>query len=181
MMRNYLGMLMTMGRIMDGNKKGNVKEEHKDESRNEDNNDKNLSYIEKKEDPSNELQNKEEEDHSIVDNVDKNNAFDMSKKSRDKLSNENAKSQEIIEVKVDEKVKSKEKVDEEAKGEKSDAEEDLEWDEIEDIERHDEKKISTTHGGSLNKAELRNRLSIAEEDEDLSWDIEDDDDEPVKA
>ncbi|CAI9761430.1 unnamed protein product [Fraxinus pennsylvanica] len=188
--------------------KGNAKAEHKDDSRNEDSNDKNFSHVEKREDPGNELQNKEEGDYSIVDNVDKNNAFDSSKKSRHNVSSdEKAKSQEIIEVKDDEKVeseqiaeekndekvKSKEKVDEEAKGEKngagkeivvpshqSAAEEDLEWDEIEDIESHDEKKISATHGGSPNKAELRNRLSIAEEDEDLSWDIEDDD-EPIKA
>ncbi|CAA3025583.1 Hypothetical predicted protein [Olea europaea subsp. europaea] len=203
--------------------KGNAKAEHKDDSRNDNSNDKNLSRVEKQEDPSNELQNKDDGDHSIVDNVDKNNAFDLSKKSSDNVSSdEKANSQEIIEAKDDEKVeseqiaeemndekvesekiaeekndekvKSNEKADEEAKGEKngagkenavssrqSVAEEDLEWDEIENIESHDEKKISTTHGGSPNRAELRNRLSIAEEDEDLSWDIEDDDDAPVKA
>ncbi|KAK9281407.1 hypothetical protein L1049_004308 [Liquidambar formosana] len=57
-------------------------------------------------------------------------------------------------------------------------EEDLGWDEIEDLGSGDEKKI--THGGSPNRADLRKRLSAADEDEDLSWDIEDDD-EPVKA
>ncbi|KAH7517173.1 hypothetical protein FEM48_Zijuj09G0034300 [Ziziphus jujuba var. spinosa] len=58
-------------------------------------------------------------------------------------------------------------------------EEDLGWDEIEDLSIIDEKK--TTHSGSPDRAELRKRLSsAAEDDEDLSWDIEDDD-EPTKA
>ncbi|CAK9183408.1 unnamed protein product [Ilex paraguariensis] len=57
-------------------------------------------------------------------------------------------------------------------------EEELGWDEIEDVGSSDEKRV--TGGGSLNRAELRKRLSAAEEDEDLTWDIEDDD-EPVKA
>lgn len=53
-------------------------------------------------------------------------------------------------------------------------EEDLGWDEIEDLSSIEEKKV--TQGGSPNRAELRKRLSAAEEEEDLSWDIEDDDD-----
>uniref|UniRef100_A0A0A9D2Z2 Uncharacterized protein n=1 Tax=Arundo donax TaxID=35708 RepID=A0A0A9D2Z2_ARUDO len=53
--------------------------------------------------------------------------------------------------------------------------EDLEWDEIEDLGEHEEKKDST-HGSSPALKELRKRLSVAEDDEDLSWDIEDDDD-----
>ncbi|KAK3193904.1 hypothetical protein Dsin_025214 [Dipteronia sinensis] len=57
-------------------------------------------------------------------------------------------------------------------------EEDLGWDEIEDLSSIDDKKV--THGGSPNKADLRKRLSTAEEEEDLSWDIEDED-EPVKS
>lgn len=57
-------------------------------------------------------------------------------------------------------------------------EEDLGWDEIEDLSSIEEKKV--TQGGSPNRAELRKRLSAAEEEEDLSWDIEDDDD-TVKA
>ncbi|XVF72485.1 hypothetical protein PTKIN_Ptkin12aG0124900 [Pterospermum kingtungense] len=60
-------------------------------------------------------------------------------------------------------------------------EEDLGWDEIEDLSSIDDKKGA--HGGgspSSNRAELKKRLSTAEEEEDLSWDIEDDD-EPVKA
>ncbi|KAF6145219.1 hypothetical protein GIB67_041414 [Kingdonia uniflora] len=54
-------------------------------------------------------------------------------------------------------------------------EEDLGWDEIEDLGSGDERKVSTGSGGSPNRADLRKRLSAAEEDEDLSWDIEDDD------
>ncbi|KAL8158101.1 hypothetical protein AgCh_002709 [Apium graveolens] len=58
-------------------------------------------------------------------------------------------------------------------------EEDLGWDEIEDIGSSDEHKVSTD--GSPNKADLRKRLSAAaDEEEDLTWDIEDDD-EPLKA
>lgn len=60
----------------------------------------------------------------------------------------------------------------------SSREEELEWDEIEDLGSNDEKKVS--HGESPDKAYLRKGPSAAEEDEDLSWDIEDDD-EPVKA
>ncbi|MFS8030473.1 putative BSD domain-containing protein [Helianthus anomalus] len=57
------------------------------------------------------------------------------------------------------------------------------WDEIEDIGSSDENKDKTvSHGshGSADRAELRNRLSVADEEEDLTWDIEDDD-ETVKA
>ncbi|KAF2298643.1 hypothetical protein GH714_024459 [Hevea brasiliensis] len=57
-------------------------------------------------------------------------------------------------------------------------EEDLGWDEIEDLSSIDEKRVS--HSSSPSKIDLRKRLSAAEEEEDLSWDIEDDD-EPVKA
>ncbi|KAJ4956798.1 hypothetical protein NE237_013581 [Protea cynaroides] len=56
-------------------------------------------------------------------------------------------------------------------------EEDLGWDEIEDLGSSDEKKEEV--GGSPNRADLRKRLSAADEEEDLTWDIEDDDD-PVK-
>ncbi|KAK3005895.1 hypothetical protein RJ639_017761 [Escallonia herrerae] len=58
-------------------------------------------------------------------------------------------------------------------------EEELGWDEIEDLGSNDEKKFSNS--GSPNRADLRKRLSAAEEDEDLSWDIEDDDDEPMRS
>ncbi|ESQ36595.1 hypothetical protein EUTSA_v10009692mg [Eutrema salsugineum] len=60
------------------------------------------------------------------------------------------------------------------------SEEDLGWDEIEDMSSIDGKETSRS-GGSPNRAELRKRLSAAEEDEDLSWDIEDDDDTSSKA
>ncbi|CAH8385806.1 unnamed protein product [Eruca vesicaria subsp. sativa] len=56
-------------------------------------------------------------------------------------------------------------------------EEDMGWDEIEDMSSIDGKETSRSSGGCPNRAELRKRLSAAEEDEDLSWDIEDDDDE----
>ncbi|KAM0898279.1 hypothetical protein ACQ4PT_022041 [Festuca glaucescens] len=55
-------------------------------------------------------------------------------------------------------------------------EEDLEWDEIEDLGEHEEKKGSAHGSSPAPKEELRKRLSVAEDDEDLSWDIEDDDD-----
>ncbi|XP_022727724.1 BSD domain-containing protein 1-like [Durio zibethinus] len=60
-------------------------------------------------------------------------------------------------------------------------EDDLGWDEIEDLSSIDDDK-KRTHSGSpsSNRADLRKRLSTAEEDKDLSWDIEDND-EPVKA
>nr|XP_043611180.1 protein DOS2-like [Erigeron canadensis] len=57
--------------------------------------------------------------------------------------------------------------------------EDLEWDEIEDLGDNDDKKVS--HGETTDKVELRKRLSTAADDEDLSWDIEDDDGEPENA
>ncbi|GLT99268.1 hypothetical protein SLE2022_167150 [Rubroshorea leprosula] len=59
-------------------------------------------------------------------------------------------------------------------------EEDLGWDRIEDIGSNDENKEEAI--GSTSRADLRKRLSVAEEDEDLSWDIDDvDDDHLVKA
>ncbi|XP_027334835.1 BSD domain-containing protein 1-like [Abrus precatorius] len=58
-------------------------------------------------------------------------------------------------------------------------EEEIGWDEIEDIESNDENK-----GGdaveSASRIDLRKRLSVADQEEDLSWDIEDDD-ETVKS
>ncbi|KAM7254198.1 hypothetical protein ACFE04_031880 [Oxalis oulophora] len=62
-----------------------------------------------------------------------------------------------------------------------DEEEDLGWDEIEDLSSIEEKteRKTTPDGGSPNRADLRKRLSVAEEDEELNWDIEDDDDEPI--
>ncbi|XP_052206383.1 uncharacterized protein LOC127810853 [Diospyros lotus] len=57
-------------------------------------------------------------------------------------------------------------------------EEELCWDEIEDIARADEVKVPAS--GSPTRADLRKRLSAMEEEEDLTWDIEDDD-EPIKS
>lgn len=90
-------------------------------------------------------------------------------------------------LKSDEKVASEGKVEPGESSKDSDVtdsvpvpeEEDLGWDEIEDLSSIDEKKV--THSGSPNRAELRKRLSAVEEEEDLSWDIEDDDDKPTKA
>ncbi|XP_059459646.1 uncharacterized protein LOC132189125 [Corylus avellana] len=59
-------------------------------------------------------------------------------------------------------------------------EEDLGWDEIEDIGSTDENIGDAV--GSADRVDLRKRLSAAEEDEDLSWDIEDGDDNvPAKS
>lgn len=57
-------------------------------------------------------------------------------------------------------------------------EEDLEWDEIENLSEHDETKPSEMSVSPLNR-DLHKRPIVVEEDEDLSWDIEDDD-EPTK-
>lgn len=60
-------------------------------------------------------------------------------------------------------------------------EEDISWEEIEDVESNDDNKDHV--GGSESRIDLRKRLSsaTADEDEDLSWDTEDDDDEAVKS
>ncbi|CAL0300570.1 unnamed protein product [Lupinus luteus] len=59
-----------------------------------------------------------------------------------------------------------------------DDDEDFGWDEIEDLSSFDDKKA--TGSDSRSEVDLRKRLSAAEAEEDLSWDIEDDDDEPAK-
>ncbi|XP_062108484.1 protein DOS2-like [Humulus lupulus] len=66
---------------------------------------------------------------------------------------------------------------------KPEEEEDIGWDEIEDIRSNDEFKSMDSVGGSSSRVDLHKRLSnAAEEDEDLSWDVEDDeDDEPSKS
>ncbi|XP_072979237.1 uncharacterized protein [Typha angustifolia] len=58
-------------------------------------------------------------------------------------------------------------------------EEDLEWDEIEDLGENDEKKEGVSSLSPPVRVDLSKRLSVTEDDEDLSWDIEDDD-EPAK-
>lgn len=58
-------------------------------------------------------------------------------------------------------------------------EEDLGWDKIEEVGSNDENKGDAV--GRASGVDLRKRLSVAEEEEDLSWDVEDDDDNlPVK-
>ncbi|KAL9142825.1 hypothetical protein ABFS82_14G196600 [Erythranthe guttata] len=98
-------------------------------------------------------------------------------------------------LKSEEKTKSEEKSNENVgvvekgeSGKKGDVseEEDLGWDEIEDIGSGDEDKNSkTSDAGRVNRDELRKQLSVEDDgDEDLSWDIEDDDDDnnvPVKS
>ncbi|KAM3358003.1 BSD domain-containing protein 1 [Capsicum galapagoense] len=56
---------------------------------------------------------------------------------------------------------------------------DLGWDEIEDIASGDEIKVPERMSPS--KDDLRKRLSAAEDEEELSWDVEDDDDEAAKS
>ncbi|EXC05727.1 hypothetical protein L484_011308 [Morus notabilis] len=64
-------------------------------------------------------------------------------------------------------------------------EEDLEWDEIGDIGSNDESKaVGGGSGETSSRADLRKRMSnAAEDDEDLSWDIEEDvdDEQPKKS
>ncbi|KAK9735434.1 hypothetical protein RND81_04G205600 [Saponaria officinalis] len=62
-------------------------------------------------------------------------------------------------------------------------EEDFGWDEIEDVGSGDYEKLrELSRVESPKRDELRKRLSTAEDDEDLSWDIEEDDDyEPIKS
>ncbi|PHT60115.1 hypothetical protein CQW23_02478 [Capsicum baccatum] len=56
---------------------------------------------------------------------------------------------------------------------------DLGWDEIEDIASGDEIKVPERMSPS--KDDLRKRLSAAEDEEELSWDVEDDDEEAAKS
>ncbi|OEL13713.1 hypothetical protein BAE44_0025267 [Dichanthelium oligosanthes] len=52
-------------------------------------------------------------------------------------------------------------------------EEDLSWEEIEDVGDQDEKKGASPRSSSANKVEdLRKRLNSVEDDEDLSWDVD---------
>ncbi|KAJ0843000.1 putative BSD domain-containing protein [Helianthus annuus] len=102
-------------------------------------------------------------------------AFDHQKvesvvKTDESLS-DNQKAESV--AKTDETLVCKEK-----SGKDLQADEDLEWDEIGDIGEDDEKHV--VQGETAKKGEFLKRVNIAEDDEDLSWDIEDDD-EPVKT
>lgn len=127
----------------------------------------------------------------------KNDLIKSSERSGDgssALDQKETTSDEVTSVKSDEKLKNNENVgvDKDESGVKGDAsavsshegkteEEDMGWDEIEDIGSDDERKVSTSsHGERRNREELRKQLNAAEDDEDLSWDIEDDD-HPVKS
>ncbi|QHO44585.1 BSD domain-containing protein [Arachis hypogaea] len=84
----------------------------------------------------------------------------------------------IVETKVDD---GKPPVVEASKSLAHEEEEDLSWHEIGDLSSIDEKKTSPPRSGSPSKVDVRKRLSVAEEEEALSWDIEDDDDDAVKS
>ncbi|XP_052118998.1 LOW QUALITY PROTEIN: uncharacterized protein LOC107492842 [Arachis duranensis] len=84
----------------------------------------------------------------------------------------------IVETKVDD---GKPPVVEASKSLAHEEEEDLGWDEIGDLSSIDEKKTSPPRSGSPSKVDVRKLLSVAEEEEALSWDIEDDDDDAVKS
>ncbi|KAK6120118.1 hypothetical protein DH2020_046154 [Rehmannia glutinosa] len=90
------------------------------------------------------------------------------------LDEKEVKSDEVAGAKSDEKVNFEESV--EGKNNENVVME-KEWDEIEDTGSGDEKKISTERP---HRANPREHLKAEEDDEDLSWDIEDDD-EPVKS
>ncbi|KAK2982250.1 hypothetical protein RJ640_016380 [Escallonia rubra] len=120
-----------------------------------------------------------------VENDDKEHVADEEVDQKGNL-DEAESSGEKLEMKTDEKANSEGKNDNGGSCKDSDfsvvssqpsrEEEDLGWDEIEDIESGDDAKLAARD--SPNKADLRKRLSAAEEEEDLTWDIEDDD-EPV--
>ncbi|XP_047963268.1 BSD domain-containing protein 1 [Salvia hispanica] len=88
---------------------------------------------------------------------------------------ERLKSEESVKEKTDENVGVK---GEAAAQVVKTEEEDIEWDEIEDIGSDNDKKDPI--GERPNREELRKQLSAADDAEDLSWDIEEDD-EPVKT
>ncbi|KAL5792998.1 hypothetical protein ACOSP7_001592 [Xanthoceras sorbifolium] len=138
----------------------------------------------------------EKEEKISRSNVDEVGKGNVAESSDEHVVNENVDkekidglNQESVGLKSDEKVSLAAKTDPSESSKGSDfsvvssqpsmaEEEDLGWDEIEDLSSIDDKKV--THGGSPSKADLRKRLSAAEEEEDLSWDIEDED-EPVKS
>lgn len=120
----------------------------------------------------------------------------LSSEKRDSDSSESAKTGEGN-VKIDdslEKLAVSEKMAADGRGDSGDSckdsdisiissqagEEELGWDEIEDIGTIEEAKGNISASGSVEKIGLNKRLSMAEEEEDLSWEIEDED-EPTKS
>ncbi|KAA0049413.1 protein DOS2 [Cucumis melo var. makuwa] len=67
-----------------------------------------------------------------------------------------------------------------SQGGEEEEEEEVGWDEIEEIGTVEEAKGKVFASGSVQKFGLNKKLSVAEEEEDLSWDIEDED-EPTKS
>ncbi|KAL6500427.1 hypothetical protein OROHE_025793 [Orobanche hederae] len=149
----------------------------------------NLKPVEKQEGLKDDKQGGNAETRNVVESS-RNSIVDISPDEKEEVksdakSDEELKSEECINEKNDERASVGEEVESPKKsyspvlsshGSKA-QDEDLEWDEIEDIGSGDEKKSSS---GSPNRTDLRRRLNGGEDDEDLSWDIEDDA-EPVKA
>lgn len=115
---------------------------------------------------------KAEEKSSPVDNLNK-SGENVEELGRDKGSDKDQGS------KPDEKVAAEAKSDHGESSKDSDIsivstqpsmpeDEDLGWDEIEDLSTIEEKKV-VTQGGIANREEMRKRLSTAEDDEDLDW------------
>lgn len=115
---------------------------------------------------------KAEEKSSPVDNLNK-SGENVEELGRDKGSDKDEGS------KPDEKVAAEAKSDHGESSKDSDIsivstqpsmpeDEDLGWDEIEDLSTIEEKKV-VTQGGIANREEMRKRLSTAEDDEDLDW------------
>ncbi|PWA64247.1 BSD domain-containing protein [Artemisia annua] len=122
----------------------------------------------------------EEEGEKLVSKVVKSEKTDNVDDNVVNVEEPNASDENVLVVEKDEKVDVEESSDVKDSSnvvEKTNEEEDLEWDEIEDLGENDDKKVS--HGDAGDKDELRKRLSTAADDdeEDLSWDIEDDDDD----
>ncbi|KAI7732133.1 hypothetical protein M8C21_025328 [Ambrosia artemisiifolia] len=136
----------------------------------------------KTETESSKIGNEDKEMITNVVSVDKNNVEEPKVSGEIKTHVEEAESVPKSDEKVDLKPDSDETKDSNVAVKSNEPsfpeDEDLEWDEIEDLGKTDDKNIS--HVDTANKADLRKRLSTAvDDDEDLSWDIEDDD-EPVK-
>lgn len=141
----------------------------------------------------------EENDGSKVESQVQETETEIETEKKDELNKENVNeekkvdeaesSSENVEVKSDDKLNVEAKNDNGGSSKDSDfsvvssqhsPEEDLGWDEIEDIGSGDENNKAEPRG-SLNTADLHRRLSAPEkEEEEIAWDIEDDD-EPIQS
>jgi len=161
-----------------GTKKLDVEEESKVEKR---------ENLLQSEEVGNKIEKSVEEPHIVKSEIDEIGGVDEASKVDVGVSKNDSAAE------TDEKVKEREGGDEKSSSKNNDSsvveikptandegdEEDLGWDDIEDLSSIDVKE--TSHSGGTSKVDLRKRLSAAEEEEDLSWDIEDDDDEPAKV